>query len=247
MSKTILSFLSVTFTCVLFSQVELFFAEDTETLINGEEILITGSPSDIQVKAYLEIKNISGAPGEFKVERHRLKYGTSNDLLCIGDICLEQNDPGDPDVYEFGMAVSLGDGEKTKLEPGVAPENESFCAIHKYYIKDGKGEVVDSLQLRVAVGVSEGSCVLSTTEKILMPKNTTLYPNPSSGLVNIKNPTENGEIQVFDVLGKNVVSKRITLNTKSIDLSLLKEGVYFYSVVNSDGKKSTTHKLVIKR
>ncbi len=71
-----------------------------------------------------------------------------------------------------------------------------------------------------------------------------VYPNPTAtGFVNIK--TNSGDVinvQVFDVLGKSVISQSI--HNEKLDVSSLKTGIYIMRI--SQNNNSATKKLVIK-
>ncbi len=74
----------------------------------------------------------------------------------------------------------------------------------------------------------------------------TIYPNPSSGTVNIsvQNFTEKAIITVTDILGKAVLDSTIEGSETSLDISSLNSGVYFITLDND--KYIVTKKLVIK-
>lgn len=77
------------------------------------------------------------------------------------------------------------------------------------------------------------------------------FPNPSFGNVsfNFENtPSGIYTIQVYNILGKKLWSKDVTLSSNKpiyADLTNLKKGTYLYSVYDSSGNKITTKRLVI--
>lgn len=75
--------------------------------------------------------------------------------------------------------------------------------------------------------------------------NLSLYPNPvrSGGTVTINTKTNQSiQVVVYDVLGKQVISKKLSNNT--LNVSGLKSGVYLVQMTQADS--TTTKKLVIK-
>lgn len=72
----------------------------------------------------------------------------------------------------------------------------------------------------------------------------TLYPNPAQDIVYINNG-EGATVQMFDVLGKSVLTKTGISNNEGIQVSGLQSGVYFMRI-SKDGKL-TTKKFVISR
>lgn len=71
-----------------------------------------------------------------------------------------------------------------------------------------------------------------------------LYPNPTStGLINVTSPnSEAMNVQVFDILGKQVKNETLTNNT--LNVSDLNTGVYILKIIQNN--TSTTKKLVIR-
>ncbi len=64
-----------------------------------------------------------------------------------------------------------------------------------------------------------------------------VYPNPSTGIVNISNDLNiENTIVVTDISGKIVTSKNASIATK-VDLSSVGTGVYFVEISNTNGKK----------
>lgn len=71
----------------------------------------------------------------------------------------------------------------------------------------------------------------------------TVYPNPTEGELNLLG-TKIREIYLFDILGKDVFySKYDNVNTTTIDISRLQQGIYFMKVV-SDGNIIDTVKII---
>ncbi|MDQ1296329.1 MAG: hypothetical protein QG611_307 [Bacteroidota bacterium] len=69
-------------------------------------------------------------------------------------------------------------------------------------------------------------------EGLLENKDIVVYPNPSSGLINIdfKNPHREGVIEVISVNGKVVYTEKISdvpAGKRTFDLSSLSDGIYF--------------------
>ncbi len=82
------------------------------------------------------------------------------------------------------------------------------------------------------------------TQKIEEIKGFAIYPNPvSNGIVRITT-SENAKktVQVFDVLGKQVMSR--TIISQHLNISVLRSGVYIIKVFEKD--KVATRKLVVK-
>jgi hypothetical protein len=67
-----------------------------------------------------------------------------------------------------------------------------------------------------------------------------VYPNPSSGMINIKNSSDIRSIQVVDLTGKIQMNLNHGEFNGSIDVSALKNGVYFLKAeMNNNGQITT--------
>jgi hypothetical protein len=57
-----------------------------------------------------------------------------------------------------------------------------------------------------------------------------VYPNPSSGSINIKTPSEASRIDVYSVLGRLVYSKTNKTNTNEHTINIKENGIYYISI-----------------
>jgi len=75
----------------------------------------------------------------------------------------------------------------------------------------------------------------------------TTFPNPVSDQLTVVNQSPlKGQVNVTDILGKTVFTNRITAGeTKKIDFSTFKNGIYLVKLTSDDG--STTTKKIVKR
>jgi len=96
-------------------------------------------------------------------------------------------------------------------------------------------------ELRIATTWSEASL---TTQEFNTTANFSIYPNPTNtGFVNITTKANTAvNVTVFDVLGKQVLSK--TLNNNTLDVTSLTTGVYILKL-NQNGT-STTKRLIVE-
>jgi hypothetical protein len=84
---------------------------------------------------------------------------------------------------------------------------------------------------------------VSTSLDNMTSKGITIYPNPSTGIVNVV--TENSvKLIVFDITGKVVLAKDLTNKANTVDMSSFPQGIYNF-VIKSD-HESTNYR-VIKR
>jgi subtilisin-like proprotein convertase family protein len=76
---------------------------------------------------------------------------------------------------------------------------------------------------------------------------TSVYPNPSKGIVNITIPslTETAAIKLFDIQGRQIYSTVTNQIDSSFSIENLQDGLYLVTIANEQG--SITKKIVLKR
>ncbi len=87
--------------------------------------------------------------------------------------------------------------------------------------------------------------LLSIIKNTISKINSTIFPNPSNGIFNIKieNAIENATISVADLNGRIVYETKIkNINYKVLDLNHLQNGVYILNI--SDGSSKYSQKLI---
>jgi hypothetical protein len=60
-----------------------------------------------------------------------------------------------------------------------------------------------------------------------------IYPNPTNSKVNIKSEIKFDEVEIYNVLGQNVLYSKISEN-QEVDMSLLQSGTYFLKLKNEN-------------
>jgi len=89
-----------------------------------------------------------------------------------------------------------------------------------------------------SLGIGNG---VSTTNSLAVK----VYPNPSSGLVNVSGLETGNRISVSNMLGQTMIDKVVTNNTEVINLKGQSSGLYFVTVKNA-GQVVGRYKLVLK-
>lgn len=84
--------------------------------------------------------------------------------------------------------------------------------------------------------------VLVKDEDLELSEDILVFPNPSSGTINLESPENLSEIIIFDVSGKEAL--KINKVTNEIDVSGLSPGIYFVHLKQKD--KSTIVKIVVE-
>jgi photosystem II stability/assembly factor-like uncharacterized protein len=137
---------------------------------------------------------------------------------------------------DFGLIYETSDGGITwALNDSL--NRHWLTAMHK--VNDTVGYCVgfDGRILKISgQGLLLGTHEPAKTEYVV-------YPNPTSGVLNIDNrSSENGIFILYDNLGRPV--REITIEQSStIDVSTLPNGIYFWNVI-SEGKKQSSGKII---
>jgi photosystem II stability/assembly factor-like uncharacterized protein len=102
----------------------------------------------------------------------------------------------------------------------------------------------------VLIYAGQGSALTTSINKkeIVSKDYFSIYPNPARESIQIKYSNQavnSGEVQIFDLTGKNVFSKScFSLNDESISLPLLSKGIYFVRLITKDF--SSGQKIIIE-
>lgn len=74
-------------------------------------------------------------------------------------------------------------------------------------------------------------------------ESSSLSPNPNTGSFSI-NGLQSGKIEIYDLLGQLIVTKK-KINTTDQIITELKKGIYFVKIINEEGK-TVTQKMVVE-
>jgi hypothetical protein len=88
---------------------------------------------------------------------------------------------------------------------------------------------------------------VSVPENMVSQSSFEVYPNPSTGIINLKlngKSSENSMISIFDVSGRKVFEEEVTSSNSSLDLSALTKGNYMLKL-QSKGVESV-EKIVLR-
>lgn len=98
--------------------------------------------------------------------------------------------------------------------------------------------------LGAALHFAVGTETLSVDNPNDLDNSIAIFPNPSSGIINIKNTsTKNFELTIINILGKEVYKTTIDSTTESVDLTSLHKGVYM--AVFKNGNTTINKKIVL--
>ena len=163
--------------------------------------------------------------------------GTANDLTIeAGDTVrwtwtspnhTVENTPGNS-VETFSSGFFGPVGSTFEHTFNVIGDNHYFCGVH------GAGSMSGTITVDPTASIEDET--LQGFE---------IYPNPASTSITIKLPknTIAGEINVFNIVGKQVLNKPLNITTDTqLDVSSLQSGLYIISI--SSGENSQTKRFI---
>jgi hypothetical protein len=124
----------------------------------------------------------------------------------------------------------------------IISDNNGYCYVMGNFFGSmtlGTLNPVNSLPTNVGTYIGRLNGFTTGFQEVKAPINFLLYPNPTTGQVNIELPEGNymNEIEVYSITGQRVhhVEMNMPLKSTSIDLGGLTAGVYQVKVLTPDG------------
>lgn len=232
-----------------------FNAQNTISIeIPGSNTDISGQTHEVAltttdpVEVSFDLINNTGSTHQWRITRDKISVPTTwSDFLCwghctdqFGGTCYAAN-VSDPWTTPANPSVlfDINNSECGKLKVTVNPYdwNTNGQAHYRYYLSDDGTNFSDSVDL-----------VLSYTAALKPVKeeiSVNIGPNPAADYVQITmNGVEAANIKIMDALG-TTISKETLISSKKINVSELRNGVYFV-VIEIPGTKTITRKVIIR-
>lgn len=213
-----------------------------EVIPDEGAITVTGDVSLLELIAEVEVKNISNEAKDVKVKKYDVDLLPNTATLMCWVYCFA------PNVYLSPTTVTIQPGETVEeFSAHYQPNNVSGVSIAMFTFFD-ENNPADSVCFYAefnagTVGVEDPQ---GAETFVSAP-----YPNPAVNQTSFDYEfTEPGNagIVVMNMLGSVVKSFALygSNGTATLDVSDLKEGVYFYAV-KINGEVTETKKLVVSR
>lgn len=139
----------------------------------------------------------------------------------------------------------------TKLNDTLGVEYEKYIGGDDYYVLFSVTAASDGGVLLAGTYQEIGSTTLNRNGLILKLDSTgcitnasadlhititeaIVYPNPGSEYINIRTALKGCLFSLFDGYGHNLITRTVTENITSIDVSTLKKGNYYYSITRAN-------------
>ncbi len=193
---------------------------------SGSNILQTSEGDFISVvSTYSNNGDVSGNHGlsEFDSDIWFVKLSSTGELLsqqCFGGAGSE--------IVEFGVVKKSDNNFVIAGQSDYGPSYDVACTPH-----GGNGVDEDWWVFEI----NDSTLTVPEDRQTAQMK---VYPNPANDYVMVEIPgfnckkTVETKIQILNLYGQEVVAKQMTSETAVIDLSTLKDGIYFYHIEIKD-------------
>ena len=206
---------------------------------DGDQDIVSASRTDNKIAWYENLG--SGDFGDINTNQNVL---TDQATFTTSVSVVQFNNYEDGDAYwdvlfnsleDHKIFVMLGDGNGGFGEEHVlTSEAERNITTEAVDINDdGILDVLSSNWESNQIAWYEGE-ILSVNENTM--SDFSVYPSPTSGIINIQSKTNIVQIEIYNQLGQ-LVSSNSDLNT--IDISNLNQGVYFIKIMDEQGALKT--------
>lgn len=245
---TIASILFSVFGSMSFAQSNLEIFEQGQTVaLNGDTLKVSVAQNDPYyldfgfIAVRIDITNTASTSKQLTITRTVISEPTQwQDQICWGSGCFDAT--GDPYMTPTSWAPDLTSGSSFELKPQYDPKNINGVGHYRYYLTDfqNSNEYLDSVDVILTFGTN------SIKEQNELDLSFNVSPNPASNFVNIsmKNTSEECIVKLIDVLGNEILIDRIS-GQKKIDVSNLKNGIYFV-IVSSKDQKILSRKMIVR-
>ena len=98
--------------------------------------------------------------------------------------------------------------------------------------------------IRLLANYYEQPIANSSTEVTDLSNAIFLFPNPTTGEINLKTEFSDFEWALFDLQGRNLLQQQATSTPVSIDLSQLPSGTYFIRILDQNSGKTSSRKVI---
>jgi len=130
-------------------------------------------------------------------------------------------------LFSFKYEIVI-DGDMVNLSPVPFQADNVLGGIH-FFAADGNHNLyIDNVVFGFPIAANDD----------FSAANFSVYPNPVKDILKIKSTTSIDVIQVYDVLGKLILSSHPETITPAIDMSALNAGAYFVNVTIGNASKT---------
>ncbi|MDG1477767.1 MAG: T9SS type A sorting domain-containing protein [Vicingaceae bacterium] len=196
------------------------------------------------------VENLTGASASLTVDVQELVNPTGLNLqVCYGTACYEGT-AGVSTVQQIGDAALVASGaiyDSLKVAPFAFGWSTGDSAVWKVIIRNVATPTDTVVSIIKWKNGSPTSVERVLSEDVVL----SAYPNPATDNLtvkyNVKGSANNIVLNVYDVLGKEIVSRRLssTKGTEVLNTNEMNSGVYFYAIKVA-GEAVKTERFIVR-
>jgi hypothetical protein len=152
-----------------------------------------------------------------------INIGTSNTLICVGESAT---------LTATGANTYTWSNSSSGIFIVVTPTTNASYSINGDDVYGCPGYATFTQSVSLCTGITQ----------LVNESSVSVFPNPFTDVITVKNTFKNSTIVIVDVLGKVVFEKQIVSSETHIDLSELKTG--FYQLMVNGESNSYTQKII---
>lgn len=238
MKKTLLLSVATILASVSFGQMTIE-VEGISTDISGQihdEVVASGS-SDYHVVNFIVTNNTGSAQSWIVTRRNMTEPAGWGNYYCWGQTGVIGNCyAASSNEFFNSNAESIPDGSSGTLSTYVSTTSGEVSQ-YRYYVSTDGQNFVDSVDLRINY--------VAAVEPISPILEVSIAPNPATDYIKVTaGGVESASVKIMDVLG-NVIMKTTIAESKTIDVSEYRNGIYFV-IVESQGQKTISRKVFVR-
>jgi hypothetical protein len=196
---------------------------------NNDSLILTGS-------TWNKARFYNNASGKVKLTKNFHNYSSSNTAAYINAGNVIASDSWYNTDTVRGPASGFFAVWDTSANSGKMLGNFTLCDLTPMTssVDFNSGTIAGSVLFSCSIGIKENELSVST-----------IYPNPSNGIFNIKSDITEMNITIIDANGKIVLEKTISAGDNEIKLNFA-DGIYFMKLTDKQNGNSATRKLLIQ-
>lgn len=201
------------------------------------EYLLADLPTD-DTDIYFAWKHNSSDFSNFSLDNVKINYGATLETYEMSFQVFDGSTP------VAGALITIGNLTETTNDNGSAVFTEILDGVYDYTVlADGYMAYEDQVEVAGGNVFEEVNLLIDNVDAYNL-ESLKIYPNPSSGTLNIQANEIIQKIEIFDLAGKILMNKNIDKNNCHLDLTSLNKGIYLVQIRTS--KDTHISKIIIE-
>lgn len=219
----------------------------TVEVADSEGNLVDSYMPDTEYTIRLSINASMGDPGSYGFQMVALSSTDDTNIGAWGQLpdAISMINIMDRDYVEHATPLAENTVSLTWTAPSVGSGDINIYATGNAVDRTGSAMNDDPNSVKLTLGEAITS---STNNLAAIQTNVSIYPNPTFDNITVKLEDRNmeGEVVLINILGKEMLRTTFDKGTVSLSLQGFESGLYLISLVDQDGAKISTKKIMKK-